>query len=87
MPTSDIAGAVVGLGSDVSGDKWKEGDRVVINFNLEHVDGDADPEKVAQSLGGRRDGGLQEYIAVPAYVRTVTVTFGDPRKALTSRSV
>jgi NADPH:quinone reductase-like Zn-dependent oxidoreductase len=63
VPCSDLAGIVADTGDAVK--SWKAGDRVCVNFLLDHIDGDLTPETIARALGGPVDGVLREYIVVP----------------------
>jgi NADPH:quinone reductase-like Zn-dependent oxidoreductase len=75
IPGSDAAGTVLAVGEDIK--NWKEGDRVCINFSLEHLDGDPTPSSKMSGLGAPIDGVLREYIVVPGYVSLIfTVRWG-----------
>lgn len=64
IPTSDGAGEVVAVGSKVS--KWKQGDRVASLFTQGHQYGSTpDKDEVRTTLGGRYDGMLAQYVALP----------------------
>ena len=73
VPGSDMAGEIVAVGEAVVG--WQVGERVMPNFSLEHVFGDASEETGRATLGAPIDGVLTEYKIVPAHVRPVTSTF------------
>jgi NADPH:quinone reductase-like Zn-dependent oxidoreductase len=64
VPLSDGAGEIVSLGAGVTG--WKPGDRVVIPFFPDWLDGALTPAKTATALGGDVDGLLREYAAIRA---------------------
>jgi NADPH:quinone reductase-like Zn-dependent oxidoreductase len=64
VPLSDGAGEVVSVGSGVSA--WKAGDRVVIPFMPDWLEGELDETKAGSALGGAADGVLTEFIAVAA---------------------
>ena len=66
LPVSDAAGEIVAVGSRVQ--NWSTGQRVCINFSLNHIDGDPAPEQVPKHLGGpETEGVLTEYKVVPAH--------------------
>jgi NADPH:quinone reductase-like Zn-dependent oxidoreductase len=64
VPLSDGAGEVAAVGSAVQ--SWKPGDRVVIPFMPDWLEGPPTPAKTATALGGDVDGVLREFIAVRA---------------------
>ena len=64
VPCSDGVGEVVEVGSSVSG--WKIGERAIPIFTLAWQDGDVQREYLRHSLGGPKDGTLQEYMTVRA---------------------
>ncbi|KZV81636.1 NAD(P)-binding protein [Exidia glandulosa HHB12029] len=61
---SDAAGEVVAVGSEVA--KWKAGDRVMSNFNLEHIHGDLTTKSANAALGAPIDGVLTTYKILPS---------------------
>ncbi|MBZ4418837.1 NAD(P)-dependent alcohol dehydrogenase [Myxococcus sp. RHST-1-4] len=63
VPTSDMAGEVVATGPGVQ--RFKEGARVIANFQTDWVEGPA-PRQV-RSLGGGAPGVLAEYVAMPEH--------------------
>ena len=64
IPCSDGAGEVVGLGEGVT--EWKGGDRVVIPFMPQWLDGEMTQQHQARALGAHVDGLLREYAVLPA---------------------
>src|ERR1700761_4288981 len=66
VPGSDMSGEVVKVGSEVT--KWKVGDKVCANFNVEHLFGDVDGSMMKGALGGGCDGVWTQYKVVPAQV-------------------
>jgi NADPH:quinone reductase-like Zn-dependent oxidoreductase len=62
VPCSDFSGEVVAIGNNVS--KFEIGDRAIGNFLLTNQYGT--PTCYDDSLGGFVDGGLREYVALPA---------------------
>ena len=64
IPISDGAGEVAAVGSEVG--QWKVGDRVVIPFMPDWLEGRPSAEKSAGALGGSIDGLLREYAAIRA---------------------
>ena len=70
MPGSDMAGEIVAVGGAVLG--WQVGERVMPNFSLEHIFGEASEETGRATLGAPIDGVLTEYKVVPAHVCPVT---------------
>ena len=64
VPLSDGAGEVVAVGANVT--TWKSGDRVVVPFMPNWLDGELTAAKAAGALGGDVDGMLQELIAIRA---------------------
>jgi NADPH:quinone reductase-like Zn-dependent oxidoreductase len=64
IPLSDGAGEVVSVGGAVTA--WKAGDRVVIPFMPDWLEGAPDGAKSASALGGDVDGLLREYAAIRA---------------------
>ena len=64
VPCSDGAGEVVGLGDGVSG--WNKGDRVVIPFMPQWLDGAMTQQHQALALGAHVDGLMREYAVLPA---------------------
>jgi len=65
VPCSDAAGEIIAIGEDVTG--FKEGDRVLANFSLDHLHGDITPEIQGTALGGSIDGVLTEYRTFPGH--------------------
>ncbi|GJJ07101.1 putative secondary metabolism biosyntheticenzyme [Clathrus columnatus] len=65
VPCSDAACEIVKVGSKVN--KWKVGDRVCANFELERLTGEGTPETSKSVLGGPTDGVLTQYRIFPAY--------------------
>nr|VWO97470.1 N/A [Ganoderma boninense] len=65
VPGSDMAGEIVAVGEHVAG--WQVGDRVIPNFSLAHVFGEASEETINTALGAPIDGVLTEYKVVPAH--------------------
>jgi len=61
---SDGAGEIVSVGDDVTA--WKPGDRVVVPFFPDWLDGELDAAKAAGALGGNVDGMLREFAEVRA---------------------
>lgn len=76
IPTSDGAGEIIALGSDVNPKTFKVGDRVAANFSLEHLSGPVSAASVVTSQGGPIDGALQEYRIYPARVRNTGLIAG-----------
>jgi NADPH:quinone reductase-like Zn-dependent oxidoreductase len=64
IPCSDGAGEVVAVGAAVT--TWKPGDRVVIPFAPDWLEGEPDAARVAGALGGSVDGLLREFAAIRA---------------------
>ena len=64
VPCSDGAGQVVGLGEGVT--EWQRGQRVVIPFMPQWLDGEMTQLHQAKALGAHVDGLLREYAVVPA---------------------
>jgi NADPH:quinone reductase-like Zn-dependent oxidoreductase len=64
VPVSDGAGEIVSVGSAVT--DWKPGDRVVIPFMPDWLEGPPAPTKTATALGGDVDGLLREFAAIRA---------------------
>jgi NADPH:quinone reductase-like Zn-dependent oxidoreductase len=64
VPISDGAGEVVAVGSEVR--MWKAGDRVVIPFMPDWLEGSPDAAKTDGALGGNVDGLLREFAAIRA---------------------
>jgi NADPH:quinone reductase-like Zn-dependent oxidoreductase len=64
IPVSDGAGEVVSVGAEVTA--WKPGDRVVLPFFPDWIEGAPDAAKTAGALGGDVDGLLCECAAVRA---------------------
>lgn len=64
VPLSDGAGEVVAVGSEVTG--WKPGDRVVVPFFPDWLEGELTPAKTASALGGDVDGMLRDFAAIRA---------------------
>ncbi len=64
VPCSDGAGEVVSVGEGVSG--WQAGDRVVIPFMPQWLDGEFMPQYQALALGANVDGLMREYATLPA---------------------
>ncbi|KII83921.1 hypothetical protein PLICRDRAFT_46689 [Plicaturopsis crispa FD-325 SS-3] len=68
IPTSDAAGEIVELGSDLAAaGKWATGDRVCANFALDHVHGDTTEAIKKTALGAPVDGVLAEYRTFPVH--------------------
>ncbi|EJF55364.1 NAD(P)-binding protein [Dichomitus squalens LYAD-421 SS1] len=65
VPGSDVAGEILAVGEEVKG--WKVGERVSVNFSLDHIFGDANDETIASTLGAPIDGVLTEYKIFPAH--------------------
>ncbi|WNZ61582.1 NAD(P)-dependent alcohol dehydrogenase [Myxococcus sp. MxC21-1] len=61
-PASDMAGVVVAAGAGVQ--RFKEGARVIANFQTDWVDGPV-PRGTVRSLGGNAPGVLAEYVVMP----------------------
>jgi NADPH:quinone reductase-like Zn-dependent oxidoreductase len=64
VPCSDGAGEVAALGEGVA--DWKIGDRVVIPFMPQWLDGDITADYQAKALGAAVDGLMREYAVLPA---------------------
>lgn len=64
VPLSDGAGEVVAVGSEVTG--WKPGDRVVVPFFPDWLEGELTPAKTASALGGDVDGMLRDFASIRA---------------------
>ena len=64
VPVSDGAGEVVSVGTEVTA--WKPGDRVVVPFFPDWLDGELTAVKAASALGGDVDGLLREFATVRA---------------------
>jgi NADPH:quinone reductase-like Zn-dependent oxidoreductase len=64
VPCSDGAAEVVALGDGVS--EWKPGDRVVIPFMPEWLDGEMTQQHQALALGANVDGLMRELAVLPA---------------------
>jgi NADPH:quinone reductase-like Zn-dependent oxidoreductase len=64
VPLSDGAGEIVSVGADVT--TWKAGDRVVVPFMPDWIEGEPEPAKAAGALGGDVDGMLREFATVRA---------------------
>ncbi|MFP2930749.1 zinc-dependent alcohol dehydrogenase family protein [Pyxidicoccus sp. 3LG] len=62
-PASDMAGEVVATGAQAR--RFKEGARVIANFQTDWVDGPVPPRGTVRSLGGSAPGVLAEYVAMP----------------------
>ncbi|MCP3135943.1 zinc-dependent alcohol dehydrogenase family protein [Pyxidicoccus xibeiensis] len=62
-PASDMAGEVVATGAEVR--HFKEGARVIANFQTDWVEGPVPPRGTVRSLGGNAPGVLAEYVAMP----------------------
>ncbi|KDQ58231.1 hypothetical protein JAAARDRAFT_35041 [Jaapia argillacea MUCL 33604] len=65
VPCSDMSGEVIAVGSNVK--KFKVGDRVCSNLNVDHVFGDITEETISTGLGGYIDGVLTEYKVFPVH--------------------
>jgi NADPH:quinone reductase-like Zn-dependent oxidoreductase len=63
VPGSDGAGEVIAIGSKVR--EFKEGDRVLTQFNQGHQFGPIDPKAMSTGVGGAVDGTLREYGVFP----------------------
>ncbi len=64
IPCSDGAGEVVSVGTGVT--DWKAGDRVVIPFMPQWLDGEFAPQYQALALGATVDGLMREFAVLPA---------------------
>jgi NADPH:quinone reductase-like Zn-dependent oxidoreductase len=64
VPLSDGAGEIVAVGANVAG--WKPGDRVVVPFMPDWLEGGIDARKSASALGGEVDGLLRDYAVIRA---------------------
>jgi NADPH:quinone reductase-like Zn-dependent oxidoreductase len=64
VPVSDGAGEIVSVGPAVTA--WKPGDRVVIPFMPDWLEGPPAPAKTATALGGDVDGLLREFAVIRA---------------------
>lgn len=64
VPCSDGAGEVVGLGEGVT--EWHRGDRVIIPFMPQWLEGEMTQVHQARALGAHVDGLLREYAVLPA---------------------
>jgi NADPH:quinone reductase-like Zn-dependent oxidoreductase len=64
VPCSDGAGEIAALGAGVT--NWRIGERVVVPFMPQWVDGEMLPAYQAAALGAQVDGMLREYATVPA---------------------
>ncbi len=64
VPCSDGAGEVAGVGPGVT--EWKVGDRVVIPFMPQWLDGEMTQVHQARALGANVDGLLREFAVLPA---------------------
>jgi NADPH:quinone reductase-like Zn-dependent oxidoreductase len=71
IPGSDMAGTVAAVGDGVQ--HWKAGDRVSVNFTIDHLDGDVTLETGPSGLGAPIDGVLKEYLVVPQHVSSAIV--------------
>ena len=69
VPGSDMAGEIVAVAEAVVG--WQVGERVMPNFSLEHIFGEASEETGRATLGAPIDGVLTEYKVVPVHVRPI----------------
>ncbi|QGX39834.1 zinc-dependent alcohol dehydrogenase family protein [Permianibacter aggregans] len=58
IPVSDGAGEVIAVGSKVK--QWQPGDRVMLSFFPDWVDGIAEPSKIQRAFGGSIDGLLRD---------------------------
>ena len=65
VPLSDGAGEIVAVGAKVT--EWKPGDRVVVPFMPEWLDGELTADKALSALGGDVDGMLREFVTVGAH--------------------
>jgi len=64
IPASDGAGEIISVGAEVTA--WKPGDRVVIPFFPDWIEGALTAAKTAGALGGEVDGLLREFATVRA---------------------
>ncbi len=64
VPCSDGAGEIAALGAGVA--DWAVGDRVVIPFMPQWLEGDITAEHQAKALGAAVDGLMREYAVLPA---------------------
>lgn len=71
IPCSDAACEIVKVGPNVT--KWKVGDRVCANFELDRIAGEGNSETLKTSLGGGTDGMLAQYKILPAHVRSFSI--------------
>lgn len=62
IPVSDGAGEVIAVGSKVN--QWRAGDRVMLSFFPNWIDGIADVQKIQHSFGGAIDGLLRDVVQV-----------------------
>ena len=62
IPVSDGAGEVVAVGNKVS--QWQPGDRVMLSFFPDWVDGNATPQNIQRAFGGSLDGLLRDFVQV-----------------------
>lgn len=79
VPTSDMAGEVVATGADAW--RFKEGARVMANFQTDWVDGP--PPREMRSLGASAPGVLAEYVAMPEGWLVASPTTVDDLQAST----
>lgn len=64
VPCSDGAGEIAAVGEGVS--NWRIGERVVVPFMPQWLDGEMLPSHQAAALGAHVDGMMREYAVVPA---------------------
>lgn len=65
IPCSDGAGEIEAVGAGVR--EWKVGDRVTTTFAPDWLAGEPTRARLATTLGGPRDGALQETLILPAH--------------------
>ncbi len=64
VPVSDGAGEIVAIGENVSA--WKVGDRAVVPFFPDWLDGSMTREKTSRAFGADLDGMIREFVTVRA---------------------